>query len=76
MASAVSVKNPRLRFPEFFVRGGVSLLSKFIKLPVTNDRIDALVTRTHYPYTKLIQELNFRPEKPIPEIIQEVVVIY
>ena len=75
MASALGVNNPRVRVPEFLVRGCTALVSKFIKLPVTRERIDALVTRTSYPCSKLIKELDFCPEISIPDVIKEIVLV-
>ncbi len=73
LANAVAVKPPRLRMPESLVRAIIRVLSKMVRVPLTQERIDALVTRTRYPYSKLEQQLDFVPQKPVPTTIGEIV---
>jgi nucleoside-diphosphate-sugar epimerase len=57
--------------PELPIRFGVYLLSKIFRLPLTNKRIDALVSKTKYPATKIRDVLGFSPSRSIPEFAVE-----
>ena len=71
MASALGVRKPFLRLPEPLVRAGVHLAAKVVAVPLTQDRIDALVARTRYPYLKLEQKLGFAPRRSVPDSVGE-----
>jgi len=71
MADAQHVARPRLSIPEKPLRLMVSVANRFLRLPVTQARIDALVARTTYPSTKLMKVLGFVPKKNIPAMIGE-----
>lgn len=60
-----------LCLPEKPLRFFVCVLSRFIRLPLTKARLDALVSRTTYPYTKIKNYLGFSPKKSIPEFAVE-----
>ncbi len=60
-----------LCLPEKPLRFFVCVLSRFIRLPLTKARLDALVSRTTYPYTKIKNFLGFSPKKSIPEFAVE-----
>lgn len=60
-----------LCLPEKALRFFVYVLSRFIRLPLTKTRVDALVSRTTYPYTKIKDVLGFIPKKSIPEFAVE-----
>lgn len=53
--------------PEKPLRFLVSVFSKFIKLPLTESRIDSLVSQTTYPSKKIGYLLGFDMKKDIPE---------
>jgi len=72
IACAFGVPPPRLRLPEWFVRSIVGVTSKVVPIPLTQQRINALVQRTRYPYYKLERELGFTPRKSVPSVIGEV----
>jgi nucleoside-diphosphate-sugar epimerase len=73
IASALGVKPPRLRLPESFVRVASRVTAKIPRIPLTQERINALVGRTRYPYLKLEQVLDFTPRVFVPGAIGEVV---
>lgn len=60
-----------LCLPEKPLRLLVWFMSKFIRLPLTQSRIDALVSRTTYPHTKIKDILGFSPKISIPEFAVE-----
>jgi nucleoside-diphosphate-sugar epimerase len=72
MASALGVRKPSWRLPESLVRAGVFLAAKVVAVPLTQDRIDALVSRTSYPCLKLEQKLGFVPRRSVPDSIGEI----
>jgi nucleoside-diphosphate-sugar epimerase len=72
MAAALGVRRPWLRLPEAFVRAFARAANGVVPIPLTPERINALVARTRYPCDKLEKELGFIPRIPIPGIIGEV----
>lgn len=72
LAKAQGVPKPFLKIPEGLVRALVKLVSKLGKLPVTQERIDALIVKTSYPNTKLQSVLGFKPARPVPETIGDI----
>lgn len=75
IATSLMVKCPRLRFPEPFIRLVSRITSKFPKNPLSQKRIDALVSRTRYPSHKLARELGFCPRMFVPNAISEAVLM-
>jgi len=73
IASALNVRRPWLRLPEWLVRAVVRVASKAGKVPLTQEGINGLVRRTRYPYFKLEQELGFTPRISVPEAMGAVV---
>lgn len=73
MASALGVSPPCLRLPESFVRIAARVVAKIPGIPLTQERINALVGRTSYPSLKLEQELGIKPRISVPDAIGEVV---
>ncbi len=73
VASALNVARPWLRLPEPAVRAATRVIGKVANLPLTQERISALVARTRYPYLKLERELGFIPRISVPSAIGEVV---
>lgn len=73
MAQALEVPPPALRLPESLVRGIAFIFSGLKSFPVTRSRINALVSRTHYPTDKLRVILDYQPEKDVSKTISDVV---
>jgi hypothetical protein len=65
------IKHKILIIPECCVRFVVRVTPSFFKLPLTQSRNDALVSRSYYPNTKVKQLLRFSPKKSIPEFAIE-----
>jgi nucleoside-diphosphate-sugar epimerase len=64
--------NPNfLCLPEKPLRFLVRIISWFIRFPLTKTRIDSLVSRTTYPWTKIKDILGFSPKRFIPEFAVE-----
>jgi nucleoside-diphosphate-sugar epimerase len=59
IAQALGRPRPRLRLPERPVRAAVTALSRLAVLPLTDSRIDALVTRCRYSIDRIQQELQY-----------------
>lgn len=72
MASALGVRRPRLRLPEAMVRTVARAAAGVVSIPLTPERINALVARTRYPHDKLEQELGFIPRVSVPDAMGEV----
>lgn len=73
IASALNVRRPWLRLPEWPVRALVRVAAKVRQVPLTQEGINGLVRRTRYPYRKLEQELGFTPRISVPEAMGAVV---
>jgi nucleoside-diphosphate-sugar epimerase len=67
MADLLYVHRPLLRIPEMPIRATVNILERWMDIPLSPSRIDALVKRTSYPADKLINELGFCFSKPMPD---------
>lgn len=64
-----SLPPPNLCVPEYLVRGVTKLLSSVVTIPLTQERIDALVKMTYYPTRKIEKCLGFKPDFSIPAAI-------
>lgn len=73
IARTLGVRSPRVRVPEVLARASVRALGGLVALPLTATRIDALVSRTHYPSAKIESVLGLRFSKPMPAGIEDVV---
>ncbi|MDI2591267.1 NAD(P)-dependent oxidoreductase [Pseudomonas sp. 681] len=71
IADAQGVARPKWSFPEAPLRLMISILNLFFRLPVTQERIDALVARTSYPSTKMQRVFGFKPEREVPIAVAE-----
>ena len=71
IANVSGVKAPFVRVPEFSMRILVGLFSRVVKLPLTHERINALVIQTRYASDSIERELGFRFSKSIPDAIPE-----
>ena len=65
------MKHQRITVPEWLVRLVVGVTSNFFKLPLTQNRVDMLVSRTYYPNAKIKRLLRFSPKKSTPEFAVE-----
>ena len=65
------IKHKKPIVPEWLIRFVVSVIPSFFKLPLTQSRIDALVSRTYYPNTKIKRSLRFLPKRSMPEFAVE-----
>jgi nucleoside-diphosphate-sugar epimerase len=72
IARWTGVEPPRLRIPETLARACAFAGRGIKNFPLTNGRIDALVSRTCYPNEKLRRVLDFLPIKHVPESIMDV----
>lgn len=61
-----SLTPPNLCVPEYPVRVVAKLFSSVVNMPLTQNRIDALVKRTYYPTDKIEKYLEFKPGFSIP----------
>lgn len=72
LARSMHVSPPFLKLPEFLVRFAVFCVAKTGLVPVTQERVDALMVRTRYPIEKLERELGFVPQYSVPVTIGEI----
>ena len=73
IASTHNLKRPKLRLSEDLIRSLVRVMSFFVSLPLTPERINTLVARTTYSTSKLKQKLGFIPKKSVRTAISEVI---
>jgi nucleoside-diphosphate-sugar epimerase len=59
IADALGQPRPRLRLPERPVRAIVKTVGAAVPLPLTEGRIDALVSRARYPADRIRRELHY-----------------
>ncbi|WP_422671739.1 NAD-dependent epimerase/dehydratase family protein [Candidatus Methylopumilus planktonicus] len=65
------IKHTNTIVPEWLVRFIVFITPSFFNLPLTQKRIDALVSKTHYSNSKIKRILKFSPKRFIPEFAVE-----
>ncbi|HEY7287841.1 MAG TPA: NAD-dependent epimerase/dehydratase family protein [Vicinamibacterales bacterium] len=65
LADAVGRPRPSFRLPEQPVRAIVRAAGRVARLPLTESRVDALVSRCRYPIARLERELQYRISVPI-----------
>jgi nucleoside-diphosphate-sugar epimerase len=73
IADALGRPRPRLRLPERPVRLMVDACGRIVTLPLTQTRIDALVTRARYASHRIQQELGYVPRVSIATGLAELV---
>jgi nucleoside-diphosphate-sugar epimerase len=73
IAGALGRPPPRLRLPERPVRGAVRVCARFGALPLTESRVDALVSRTCYPIDRIQRELKYALGVSIPTALTKMV---
>lgn len=71
IALNLNVKKPNLRFPKWFIKIVSNTLGRLPYFPLTNNRTNALISRTTYSTKKINEVLNFKPEKKIPDCMFE-----
>jgi nucleoside-diphosphate-sugar epimerase len=74
IADALGRPRPRLRLPERPVRLMVGACGRLASLPLTQARIDALVSRARYASDRIAQELGYVPRVSIDDGLAELVV--
>ncbi|SNR90736.1 NAD-dependent epimerase/dehydratase family protein [Pseudomonas segetis] len=72
IASYYSVSIPRIRLPIPLVRCLVFIVSRVVSLPINQERINALVSRTRYPTSKIEAVLDFSPSKALDSNIEDI----
>jgi nucleoside-diphosphate-sugar epimerase len=65
IAATLGRPRPRLRLPEGLVRRSVRVCSRFASLPLTETRVEALVSRARYSIDRIQRELNYAIRVPI-----------
>jgi nucleoside-diphosphate-sugar epimerase len=73
IASGAGVRPPRVRLPEKPLRMLLRCLPKSLVGPLTAERLNALVGRTSYPFTKLTYHIGYKPACPVPQALASVV---
>jgi len=63
----VGIKPPFACLPEKLLRCLVMFIPRFLTFPLTKPRIDALVSQTRYPATKIKVLLGFAPSRSIAD---------
>ena len=69
IASGAGICPPRVRSPEKPLRMLLRCLPKSLVGPLTAERLNALVGRTSYPFTKLTSHIGCKPARPVPETL-------
>lgn len=72
VATAAGIKPPSLCLPEKPIRFLVKTLSPIKNIPLTAQRIDALVKNTYYPTQKIKDLLDFTPKYNIPRSVSPI----
>jgi nucleoside-diphosphate-sugar epimerase len=65
------MKYKNLIVSEWLIRFMVSITPSFFNFPLTQNRIDALISRTYYSNSKIERLLKFLPKRSIPEFAVE-----
>jgi len=65
------MKHKNLIVPEWLLRFVVSIIPSFFNFPLTQKRIDVLVSKTYYSNSKIQRLLKFLPKRSIPEFAVE-----
>ena len=65
------MKHKNLIVPEWLVRFMVRITPGFVNFPLTQNRIDVLISKTYYSNSKIERLLKFSPKKFIPEFAVE-----
>lgn len=74
VADGVRIKRPKLSLPESLVRISQKIISKFIHLPLTEQGINVLTSRTVYPCTKLQKYLGYKPKVSVAKSIGNIII--
>ncbi|MBV4454522.1 MULTISPECIES: NAD-dependent epimerase/dehydratase family protein [Pseudomonas] len=69
MADAYNVSRPTLRVPVGIVRLLVGIASPFVRLPLTDDRVNELVKEVGYSSAKIEETIGFKYQAPIPKVM-------
>jgi nucleoside-diphosphate-sugar epimerase len=74
VADEMGAKRPKLSLPESLVRVSQKFISKLTYIPLSEQGINVLTSRTIYPYTKLQKCLDYKPKISIAKSIGNIVV--
>jgi nucleoside-diphosphate-sugar epimerase len=74
MAYELGTKRPKLSLPESLVRVSQKFISKLTDIPLSEQGINVLTSRTVYPHTKLQKCLGYKPKISIAKSIGNIVV--
>jgi nucleoside-diphosphate-sugar epimerase len=75
IADALGRPRPRLRLPERPVRRAVRVVGRIAPLPLTESRIDALVSRGRYSIERIQRELKYTLNVPTPAGLAHMVAV-
>jgi nucleoside-diphosphate-sugar epimerase len=73
IADALGRPRPRLRLPEPAVRCAARLAGRIAPVPLTESRVDALVSRNRYSIQRIQQDLDYVPRVTIPDGLAQMV---
>lgn len=67
--TSLNLRFTKLCVPEIPLRILISIISNFVNIPLTSNRIDALVNKTYYPIGRISRVLGFTPQYAISELV-------
>lgn len=67
IADSLGRPRPRFRVPERLVRCAIRMAGRFANLPLTESRVDALVSRSRYSTERIERDLGYAHAVSIPE---------
>lgn len=76
IADALGRPAPRLRIPEAAARLAAGTLGRLPRFPLTPSRVDALTIHSHYPVSRIQQELDYRHVTSMEDGLRELVKAY
>lgn len=74
-ATALRAPKPCLVINESFLRKSIDVISKCIKLPISNAQLDVLVRKTHYSNDKIRKSIGWVPSASVPVQLKQYVSI-
>jgi nucleoside-diphosphate-sugar epimerase len=73
VAAALGAPAPRLRIPERPVRMAARICNRFVRLPLTEGRVNALTSRSVYATARIERELGYSHSLTVEDALQEMV---
>jgi nucleoside-diphosphate-sugar epimerase len=71
IADSLSVSRPRLVLNELILRKFITIVGKWVKLPISNEHIDVMMRQTYYSNDKLKKYLNWSPKASVLAQLKE-----